>query len=68
MFQVWEAAGGNAEYHLLPAFRQEGHLLVDYPQAVAFWAPIVQRFLAEHPDRGQDMCLSHPSVQRRPTH
>jgi len=49
MFQAWEAGGANAEYHLLPAFKQEGHLLVDYPQAVAVWAPIVQRFLAEHP-------------------
>ena len=49
MFQAWKAAGGNAEYHLLPAFKQEGHLLVDYPQGVAVWAPIVQQFLAEHP-------------------
>jgi len=49
MFQSWKAAGGNAEYHLLPAFKQEGHLLVDYPQGVAVWAPIVQQFLAEHP-------------------
>jgi dienelactone hydrolase len=49
MFQAWEAAGGNAEYHPLPAFKQEGHLLVDYPQAVAVWAPIVKHFLAEHP-------------------
>lgn len=49
MFQAWQAAGGNAEYQLLPGFKQEGHLLVDYPQAVAVWAPLVQRFLAEHP-------------------
>ena len=49
MFEAWQAAGGNAEYHLLPAFKQEGHLLVDYPQAVTVWAPIVQRFLAAHP-------------------
>jgi pimeloyl-ACP methyl ester carboxylesterase len=49
MFQAWEAALGNAEYHLLPAFKEEGHLLVDYPQAVPVWAPIVQHFLAEHP-------------------
>jgi len=49
MFQAWEAGGANAEYHLLPAFKQEGHLLVDYPQGVAVWAPIVQQFLAEHP-------------------
>jgi dienelactone hydrolase len=49
MFAAWEAGGGKADYHLLPAFKEEGHLLVDYPQAVAVWAPIVQRFLAEHP-------------------
>jgi hypothetical protein len=49
MFQAWQAAAGNTEYHLLPAFKQEGHLLVDYPQAVAVWAPLVQHFLAGHP-------------------
>jgi dienelactone hydrolase len=49
MFEAWQAGGGKVEYHLLPAFKEEGHLLVDYPQAVPVWAPIVQRFLAEHP-------------------
>ena len=49
MFQPWQTAGGNAEYHLLPAFKEQGHLLLDCPQAVSVWAPIVQHFLAEHP-------------------
>jgi dienelactone hydrolase len=49
MFEAWTGAGGKAEYHLLPAFGVEGHLLVDYPQAVDVWAPIVKRFLADHP-------------------
>jgi dienelactone hydrolase len=49
MVDAWRAAGGNAEYHLFPAFKQEGHLFVDYPQAVPVWAPIVKHFLAAHP-------------------
>jgi hypothetical protein len=49
MFQAWQAAGGNTEYHLLPAFKQEGHLLVDYPQAVAVWAPLVPVLLGRAP-------------------
>jgi dienelactone hydrolase len=49
MFEAWTGAGGHGEYHLMPPFDLEGHLLVDYPKAVDIWAPIVKRFLAEHP-------------------
>ena len=49
MFEAWTGAGGQGEYHLMPPFDVEGHLLVDYPKAVDIWAPIVKRFLAEHP-------------------
>jgi dienelactone hydrolase len=49
MFKAWKAAGGNGEYHLFPPFKEEGHLLVDYPQGVAIWSPVVKQFLASHP-------------------
>jgi dienelactone hydrolase len=42
-------AGSRSEYHLLPPFGPEGHLLADSGEAVALWAPILTRFLAEHP-------------------
>jgi hypothetical protein len=35
MFEAREGAGGNAEYHLLPALKGEGDRFVDQPQAVA---------------------------------
>jgi dienelactone hydrolase len=49
LYQAWTAAGEQAQYHLVPPFDVEGHLLVDYPKAVDVWAPLVKRFLAEHP-------------------
>jgi len=49
MVAAWRAAGGSAEYHLLPPFGEEGHFFIDYPDAIPIWAPIVQKFLDAHP-------------------
>jgi hypothetical protein len=48
MYEAFRSAGGNVEYHLLPGFQDEGHYLIDAPEAVAIWAPIVTKFLVEH--------------------
>ncbi len=48
MYEAFRSAGGNAEYHLLPGFQDEGHYFIDAPEAVAIWAPIVTKFLVEH--------------------
>jgi len=53
MYEAWKAAGGDAEYHLMPAFKEDGHFFVDYPDAVPVWSPIVTKFLAAHPYTGQ---------------
>jgi dienelactone hydrolase len=53
MFDAWTAAGGIAEYHLMPPFKEDGHFFVDYPDAVPVWSPIVSKFLALHPYGGQ---------------
>jgi len=45
MADAFRRAGGNAEYHLLPAFGEEGHVLVTSQTAVANWRPIVEKFL-----------------------
>jgi len=45
MADAFRLAGGNAEYHLLPAFGEEGHVLVTSQTAVAIWRPIVEKFL-----------------------
>ena len=45
MHDAYTAAGGNAEYHLLPSFGSDGHFLIDSPDAVPLWAPLVGPFL-----------------------
>ena len=49
MHKAFTAAGGDAEYHLLPAFGNDGHFMIDSPDAVPLWGPIVSKFLEEHP-------------------
>jgi hypothetical protein len=43
MHEAFTAAGGQAEYHLLPPFRNDGHFLVGSPDGV------VSQFLGRHP-------------------
>ena len=45
MADAFRLAGGSAEYHLLPPFGEEGHVLVTSPTAVPIWRPIVEKFL-----------------------
>jgi hypothetical protein len=42
------AAGGNAEYHLMPPFGNEEHFFIDSPEAIPRWSPLVSKFLDEH--------------------
>jgi dienelactone hydrolase len=48
MHQAYTAAGGNAEYHLMPPFGAEGHFFVDSPDAIPQWSPLVSQFLDKH--------------------
>jgi len=48
MHEAYTAAGGNAEYHLLPPFGSDGHFLVDSPDSIPLWAPLVGPFLDKH--------------------
>ena len=43
--KAFVGAGGDAEYHLLGPFEDEGHLLIDSPAGVPLWSPLVSRFL-----------------------
>ncbi len=45
MHEAFVSAGGNAEYHLLGAFGNEGHFLINAPEGVPLWSPLVSRFL-----------------------
>jgi dienelactone hydrolase len=48
MHDAFTAAGGNAEYHLFPAFGNDGHFMIDSKDAVPLWAPLVSEFLDKH--------------------
>ena len=48
MHQAYTAAGGNAEYRMLPPFGSDGHFLIGSPDAVPLWAPLVSQFLDKH--------------------
>jgi dienelactone hydrolase len=48
MHDAFTAAGGNAELHVLPAFKQDGHFLMDSADGVPLWAPLVSEFLEKH--------------------
>ncbi|MBB3211680.1 dienelactone hydrolase [Herbaspirillum sp. Sphag1AN] len=47
--QAWHAAfvkaGGNAEYHLMPAFKENGHFL--FAGGINIWSPVVAEFLGK---------------------
>ena len=49
VLDAYRAAGGNAEYHLLPDFGDEGHFFLHSADAIPIWSPIVSRFLDLHP-------------------
>ena len=48
MHEAYTGAGGNAKYHMLPAFGDDGHFLIDSADAIPLWAPLVSQFLEEH--------------------
>jgi dienelactone hydrolase len=48
MHQAYTAAGGNAEYHLMPPFGTDGHFFIDSPDAIPQWSPLVAQFLDKH--------------------
>jgi len=45
MHEAFTAAGGKAEYHLVPSFGSEGHFLIGSPDAIPIWSPLVAKFL-----------------------
>jgi dienelactone hydrolase len=49
MHEAYTHAGGNAEYHLLPPFGSDGHFLIDSPDSIRLWSPLVSQFLERHP-------------------
>jgi dienelactone hydrolase len=48
MHGAYTGAGGNADYHLMPPFGNEGHVFIDSPDAIPQWSPLVSSFLDKH--------------------
>jgi dienelactone hydrolase len=46
--EAYTSAGGNAEYHLMPPFGNEGHYFIDSADAIPQWSPLVTQFLDKH--------------------
>jgi dienelactone hydrolase len=47
MHEAFNAAGGKAEYRLVPPFGNEGHFFIGSPDAIPIWSPLVKKFLDE---------------------
>jgi dienelactone hydrolase len=48
MHEAFTAAGGKAEFQMLPPFGSDGHFLIDAAEAIPIWSPVVSRFLDQH--------------------
>src|SRR5262249_52457269 len=46
MADAFRSSGGRADFHLVPAFDDDGHRLMEAADGVAVWAPLVEKFLA----------------------
>lgn len=49
MASAWNGAGGDAEMHVLPPYRDEGHNLANDEAGWNLWGPYVDAFLKAHP-------------------
>jgi len=47
MHEAFSAAGGKAEYHLVPPFGNDGHFFIGSPDAIPIWSPLLAKFLDE---------------------
>lgn len=45
--EVFRAAGGRVDFHLLPPFGLDGHSLLGARNGVELWAPVVEKFLKD---------------------
>ncbi|MET3332107.1 MULTISPECIES: alpha/beta hydrolase family protein [Bradyrhizobium] len=45
MHTAFTAAGGRAEYHLMPPYGNEGHFFIGSRDAIPLWSPLVTTFL-----------------------
>ena len=64
---AYRAAGGNVEYHLLPAIEGDGHALAFSQAGAASWMPILESFLQAPGLKGSTRpATAPPQAGRRP--
>lgn len=51
MYAAFSKAGGRADFHLLPAFGNDGHGLFTSRDGPPVWGPLLERFIASLPQR-----------------
>ncbi|VIO74456.1 hypothetical protein CI1B_52290 [Bradyrhizobium ivorense] len=70
MHDAFVEAGGNAEYKMLPPFGSDGHFMIDSPDAVPIWSPLVAQFLETHSATGsppQQQVNKRDDPEQQPT-
>jgi dienelactone hydrolase len=60
MHRAYTAAGGRAEFHALPAWGRDGHLLFTSRGGSATWGPLMERFLGLPPRASAASALARP--------
>jgi dienelactone hydrolase len=45
LVEAYRSAGGRADYRLFPPIGDDGHRMIDLPQAVPVWGPVTAKFL-----------------------
>lgn len=60
MHRAYTAAGGRAEFHALPSWGRDGHLLFTSRGGSATWGPLMERFLALPPRAAAASALARP--------
>jgi len=60
--QVWSAAGGSVEEHILPPYGADGHTIADDRRGWDIWGPSLQSFLM----RARDDAASHIRIASDP--
>jgi dienelactone hydrolase len=48
MASAWKAGGGPVDIHILPAYGDEGHEIVNDQEGSTLWGPLLDRFLLDH--------------------
>jgi len=48
MHAAYTGAGGDADYHLMPPFGNEGHFFIGSRDTIPQWSPLVSQFLDKH--------------------